>query len=125
MDIERCREAVYSNEWYDFMLRRDDPLPDEGDDVCLIETNGMYLSWYFKPENLPALNFSTYSYKAVPKCFTPLSPQALDESGILRIRNQPNLSLTGEGVLVGIVDTGERVIILSGQKEPYKIKGSG
>lgn len=105
MDMEQCREAVYSNEWYDFMLRRDDPLPDE-EESCLIDMDGAYRSWYFKPENLPQINFATYSYKAVPKCFTPLSTQALDESGVLRIRNQPNLSLTGEGVMIGIVDTG-------------------
>lgn len=106
MDFEACREAVYSNEWYDFMVRKDDPLPEHGDDLCLMDMDANYQSWYYKPVNLPALNFKTYSYKAVPKCFTPLSAQALDASGILRIRNQPNLSLTGEGVLVGIVDTG-------------------
>ena len=106
MDFKTCREAVYSNEWYDFMLRKDDPLPGTGDDVCLIDMDGNYQFLYYKPVNLPSLNFKTYSYKAVPKCFTPLSAQALDASGILRIRNQPNLSLTGEGVLVGIVDTG-------------------
>ncbi len=106
MDFEACREAVYSNEWYDFMLRKDDPLPEEGDDMCLMDMDGSYQSWYYRPVNLPSINFKTYSYKAVPKCFTPLSAQALDASGILRIRNQPNLSLTGEGVLIGIVDTG-------------------
>ena len=106
MDFEACREAVYSNEWYDFMVRKDDPLPEHGDDLCLMDMDANYQSWYYKPVNLPALNFKTYSYKAVPKCFTPLSAQALDASGILRIRNQPNLSLTGEGVLVGIVGTG-------------------
>ena len=103
MDFEACREAVYSNEWYDFMLRKDDPLPEEGDDMCLMDMDGSYQSWYYRPVNLPSINFKTYSYKAVPKCFTPLSAQALDASGIL---NQPNLSLTGEGVLIGIVDTG-------------------
>ena len=32
-------------------------------------------------------------------------------------------NLTGSGVFVGIVDSGERVIILSSQKEPSKYKG--
>lgn len=125
MDFEACREAVYSEEWYDFMLRKDDPLPEEGDDTCLMDMDGGYQSWYYKPVNLPPLNFRTYSYKAVPKCFTPLSAQALDASGILPIRNQPNLSLTGEGVLIGIVDTGERVILLHGRGKPCKPEGFG
>ena len=46
MDFKTCREAVYSNEWYDFMLRKDDPLPGTGDDVCLIDMDGNYQFLY-------------------------------------------------------------------------------
>jgi subtilisin family serine protease len=77
-----------------------------GDDECLISLNGAYEMWYFKKGTLPGINFGTYTYSAVPKCFTPLSQQALAASGILAIRSQPNLALTGDGVLIGIVDTG-------------------
>jgi hypothetical protein len=106
MDREQCRQAVYSNDWYDLMLRREDVVPGMGNDECLIDLNGAYELWYFKKGTLPGINFGTYTYSAVPKCFTPLSAQALSASGILAIRNQPNLALTGEGVLVGIIDTG-------------------
>jgi hypothetical protein len=106
MDREQCRQAVYSNDWYDLMLRREDVVPGMGDDECIIDLNGAYEMWYFKKGTLPGINFGTYTYSAVPKCFTPLSQQALAASGILAIRSQPNLALTGEGVLIGIVDTG-------------------
>lgn len=112
MDKQQCREAVYSDDWYDFILRRDDPLPGLEEDQCLINMDGSYRVWYYKPNILQPISFGTYTYSAVPKCFTPLSARALDASGILRIREQPNLSLTGAGVLIGIVDSGSCVILL-------------
>lgn len=38
---------------------------------------------------------------------------AAEEMGVLRLRRQPHLKLTGKGILFGIADTGERVIIMS------------
>jgi hypothetical protein len=52
-----------------------------------------------------------------------MDESALEASGILKIQNQPALSLKGQGVLIGFLDTGERVIILSSQREPSKYKG--
>lgn len=37
----------------------------------------------------------------------------IEEAGVLKLRRQPYFDLTGQGVIVGIVDTGERVIIMS------------
>ena len=106
MDVQQCREAVYSNDWYDLMLRNDDIVEGMTETECLMKLDGAYQMWYFRKDMLPEINFGTYTYSAVPKCLTPLSARALDASGILQIRNQPNLALTGQGVLVGIVDSG-------------------
>lgn len=106
MDEQRCREAAYSNDWYDLILRNDDIVEELRETDCLIRLDGAYQMWYFPKDMLPELNFETYTYSAVPKCLTPLSERALEASGILQIRDQPNLALTGEGVLIGIVDSG-------------------
>lgn len=106
MEDERCREAVYSNDWYDLMLRNDDIVEGMTETECLMKLDGAYQMWYFPKNMLPEINFGTYTYSAVPKCLTPVSERALDASGILSIRNQPNLALTGQGVLIGIVDSG-------------------
>lgn len=106
MDEQRCREAVYSNVWYDLILRNDDIVEEMTENECLMKLDGAYQMWYFDRDMLPEINFETYTYSAVPKCLSPLSERALDASGILQIRNQPNLSLTGAGVLIGIVDSG-------------------
>ena len=106
MDEQQCREAVYSNDWYDLMLRNDDIVEGMTEAECLMKLDGAYQMWYFRKDMLPEINFGTYTYSAVPKCLAPLSERALDASGILHIRNQPNLALTGQGVLIGIVDSG-------------------
>lgn len=106
MDEQTCKRAVYSNDWYDLMLRNEDVTPQQELTDCTINIDGAYRIWYFERGLFPELNYTTYTYSAVPKCFTPLSEQALDVSGILRIRQQPNLALTGEQVMIGIIDSG-------------------
>lgn len=106
MDEQTCKNAIYSNDWYDLMLRNEDIAPQPGPVDCVINVDGAYQMWYFRRGFLPEINYTTYTYSAVPKCFTPLSEQALDASGILSIREQPNLALTGERVLIGIIDSG-------------------
>ena len=51
------------------------------------------------------LKTEVFSYGVIPKCFGLLNNVALGESGILKVRDQPNLALTGRGVLMGFIDT--------------------
>ena len=66
-----------------------------------------------KKENIQDIFERENLYEATPKCYGLLSTQALEETGILRMQNLSALSLTGQGVFVAIIDTGERVIIMS------------
>jgi subtilisin family serine protease len=45
-------------------------------------------------------------YLGVPKLFTPIETVSLESAGILAAQNQPFLSLRGEGVLIGFLDSG-------------------
>lgn len=47
-----------------------------------------------------------FGYLAIPKCYTLTSFQSLAASGIIGIRGTTALDLRGEGVVVGIIDTG-------------------
>ncbi len=47
-----------------------------------------------------------FSYYLIPKLFGLLDVQSLEASGILAVRRQPVLNLTGEGVIIGFLDTG-------------------
>ena len=45
-------------------------------------------------------------YHIFPSLFTPTSPTSLGASGIISVQENPHLNLEGQGVLVGIIDTG-------------------
>lgn len=47
-----------------------------------------------------------FGYFAIPKCYTLTSFESLSASGVTRLRSTPALNLRGQGVLVGIIDTG-------------------
>jgi subtilisin family serine protease len=45
-------------------------------------------------------------YGVMPTCFGIISQASLEASGVFRIRNIPLFNLRGQGVLIGIIDTG-------------------
>ena len=47
-----------------------------------------------------------YSYGAIPKLYTTMDERVSDAVGVTRLQAIPALSLTGNGTLLGIVDTG-------------------
>lgn len=49
---------------------------------------------------------NTFGYSVMPKLYGLSSEVSLEASGVDRIRNTPSLNLRGEGVLIGIIDTG-------------------
>lgn len=53
-------------------------------------------------------NYYNYGffYNTVPKLYTTLDTVSLDVSGITTVQNQPVLSLKGNDVLIGFIDTG-------------------
>lgn len=47
-----------------------------------------------------------FGYAAIPSLLGTVSQGSLEDSGVLRLRNIPNFDLIGQGVLIGIIDTG-------------------
>lgn len=56
----------------------------------------------------PELLGDNFFYSAVPRCFALMQEDVGEAMGIDRLRELPNLDLYGQGVLIGIVDTGIR-----------------
>lgn len=101
-----CEEAVYSNDYYDFIAEyiletRRTPAPD-----CVQRLDITYDIIYLPRNENPPLNIKNYSYNAIPGCYAPMDESALEASGILRLQNQPTLGLKGQGVLIGFLDSG-------------------
>jgi subtilisin family serine protease len=59
------------------------------------------------PNSMLTFDFvAKWGYFIIPRCFGLLSEASIEASGIQRIRNIPNFALRGQGVLIGIIDTG-------------------
>lgn len=119
-----CREQALSNDYAEALVDytlRDDEL--DGMDYCVEMIDDQFAVLYFRRLGLPPISVSVYTYNSIPKLYglmqdVPLTvanynPLNLMRSGISQIQNPP-LSLTGRGVVIGFIDTGERVILLSG-----------
>ncbi len=61
---------------------------------------------YLPLDSLPDINMANYEYYSIPKLYTLLDSSSLETSGILSVFRQPALSGQGEGVLIGMIDTG-------------------
>lgn len=101
-----CNEIIQSNETIDIIiptefLERPGMEPD-----CEQPIAGGYTIFYYNRSRVPALAIGEYTYSSIPKCFGLLDTAALEESGILQLQTQPSLTLKGQGVLMGFIDTG-------------------
>ena len=98
--MSSCEEQIYSNDYVDFIISKDvlDVIDLPGECIQRIEDeNETYFEEFFFPVD---------SYASIPKCYGLSDETALEVSGILKLQQQPALSLRGEGVMVGFIDTG-------------------
>lgn len=102
-----CREAVYSNDYFDFIAEFGQvPGLTIEETECIQELNERFKIVHKRRGENETLNLTKYSYLSIPNCLGPLDTSHLEASGILRIQNQPNLALKGNGVLIGFMDSG-------------------
>lgn len=101
-----CDAFIKSNDTYDVIIPRESLERYPSEPVCIQHISNNLDIHYYERGSLPPLSIQTYTYTAIPKCFGLLDTTALEESGILQLQNQPALSLRGQGILVGFIDTG-------------------
>ena len=98
--------SILSNDTYDFIVTSEEISDILIPPIAIQPVNEVYSIAYYDKASLPPLSIRDYSYTSIPKCFFLMDSTAMEESGILAVQNQPGLALKGEGVLVGIIDTG-------------------
>lgn len=101
-----CDEIIKSDDTYDVIipreyLEREILAPD-----CVQRISDSYEIYYYNRQRVEPLSIEGYTYSAIPKCFGLLDTADLEESGVIKLQNLSTLSLRGQGVLVGFVDTG-------------------
>ncbi len=104
-----CKERVLSEDYLDFIVEQSRTyglLEEEQALICLQQVNFEYSSVYLPRELVEPLSIEDNSYTAIPNCYTLLDSSSMQASGILQIQTQPVLSLHGDGVMIGFVDTG-------------------
>lgn len=104
-----CRQIKVSEEYADFITEYEIPsreVLDEFGAVCYQELDVVYSAVYVPLSNVKELSVYNYPYKSIPTLYGLMDTVALEETGVLKLQNQPALNLKGKGTLIGIIDTG-------------------
>ena len=108
---ENCREKIVSEDYVDFIWQPgldQVGLAEQYPDLCIQPINDYYSVFYAGEgfyQGSEGQHYE-YDYEVFPTLYSLLQTEALEDSGILRLQNQPLLRLKGEGVLLGFIDTG-------------------
>lgn len=68
--------------------------------------NDAFAVIYVPKSSITARFVSQFYYAAIPYCYSLTNKESLDSSGITKLSRNTALNLNGEGVIVGIIDTG-------------------
>ena len=101
-----CPNLILSNDTYDTIVSRDEAQQNRTEPLCRQPVDDTYEIWYYDRMKVPPLSIGDYSYSSIPKCFYLMDSTSMEISGITALQNNPTLSLKGQGVFVGIIDTG-------------------
>ncbi len=105
---EDCREKIMSDEYVDFIWKSDynvRELERLYPQYCVQILNDFYAVFYVESRILEQ-NRLPYSYEVFPILYTLLENENLEKSGIMQLLEHSVLQLRGEGVIVGVIDTG-------------------
>lgn len=111
MDDIACRQAILSEEFADFMITYGPAILQyvtyfEGE-ICLQEFSPRFTFLHIPLSEVgDYLQLPDFIYSAVPHLYTLLDTTSMEASGIIRAQNNPALRLTGQGVIIGLIDTG-------------------
>lgn len=104
-----CREQILSEEYLDFIVEYNLNLPqvfaDYGDH-CMEIVNNVYGIAHLDRRRAPNYSVGIYGFRTIPSVFSLADTSSMETSGILRAQNRPLPDLRGEGVMVGIIDSG-------------------
>lgn len=109
MSDEACKEKILSQEFYDFIIpsyRKNTEIVLAGNQACIVDAGFDYRILYVAEELAGDVTIETYGYNGIPSCYTLLDREAMEQTGISAVQNYPTLQLSGDGILIGFLDTG-------------------
>lgn len=103
-----CADRIYSEDYEDHIVEYygdEQYLYQKYLDACFQIVSERYAIAYTKSGSMD--NYVSDGSFIIPHCYGLMSSeQVLESSGILRTQRQPALSLFGQGVMIGFIDTG-------------------
>lgn len=106
--IPEERERIISEDYADLIIEYNgdfsvfEQFPDRTVQIINLQYAIVHVPVSFITQNI----VYRLGYSVLPTCFGIISRSSLESSGIFRIRNIPVFNLRGQGVLIGIIDTG-------------------
>ena len=118
--IEICRSRALSEEYRDFIFESKRPYflnGISGAELCEQYVGYEYHVVYIDKMFADPMSLDRFTYGVIPKCYTLLDTEALNEAGISQIQNYPTLKL----ILVSII----RIQFFKILTEPQGLRESG
>ncbi|MGL6216668.1 MAG: S8 family peptidase, partial [Lacrimispora sphenoides] len=98
-------EKVLDNDYYDLMINNVSiPMYDTGDNITTL--NFRHSLVHVLKTNSDPCNLGVYPYHSFPTLYAPTSTISIEKSGIGTVQRNPFLGLFGQGIIVGVIDTG-------------------
>lgn len=102
------KERIISEDYGDLIIEYNGDMTvfDEFPDRTVQIINDQYAFVHVPVDFITQDIVYRYGYGVMPTCFGIISEESLESSGVFRLRNIPVFNLQGQGVLIGIIDTG-------------------
>ena len=102
------RERIVSQDYADLLIEYggDMSVFDQFPNSTIQIINYLYAVVHVPVSLINNNTITKYGYAAMPKCYSVISQSSMEASEIVRLRNIPNFNFRGQGVLLGIIDTG-------------------
>ena len=107
--MSECAERIISEDYADFIIEigfRENEARQEYKDLCIQEIGYKFSAIYYPLSEINPISVGEDTYIAIPKLFGLMDTSAVEATGALRLQRVRGTSLTGNGVIVGFIDTG-------------------
>lgn len=107
--MSECAERIISEDYADFIIEigfRENEARQEYKDLCIQDIGYKFSAIYYPLSEINPISVGEDTYIAIPKLFGLMDTSAVEATGALRLQIVRGTSLTGNGVIVGFIDTG-------------------
>lgn len=103
-----CYGVAANDDYFEFIAEYSGVIEDVKERFgteCVIPINYRFAIVYVKRNGRSQFQSSDYQYNSIPRCFGLMDSAVMEDIGVAQVRRS-NLDLYGNGVVVGIIDTG-------------------